>query len=61
MFDKKSIKISKELYDDLEKYISGKDYDSVSDFVEAFLAEKIRPELEEQKIAERLKGLGYIE
>ena len=61
MFNKKGIHISKELFEDLERYIKDTKYKSVSDFVEDYLGENIRPILEEKKIEERLKGLGYIE
>ena len=61
MFNKKNIQISKELFEDLERYIKETNHKSVSDFVEDYLGENIRPILEEKKIEERLKGLGYIE
>ena len=61
MFDKKNIRISKKLFEDLEHYISETDHKSVSDFVEDYLEKNILPIIEEQKIEERLKGLGYIE
>ena len=61
MFKKKTIRISKALFGDLEHYIRETNHKSVSDFVEDYLGENIRPILEEKKIEERLKGLGYIE
>lgn len=61
LFGKKPVKISKELYRDVEKYIQGKDYKSVSDFIESYLSEHIRPKLEEKIVEERLRGLGYVE
>jgi len=61
MFDKKNIQISKELYEDLESYIKETDHKSVAEFLEDYLDKNIRPILEERKIEDRLKGLGYIE
>ena len=61
MFNKKNIQISKELFDDLERYIEETNHKTVSDFVEDYLGSNIRPILEEKKIEDRLKGLGYIE
>lgn len=58
---KKKVKISKKLYQDIEQYIQGTNYPSVSDFIESYLSEHIRPKLEEKQIEERLRGLGYIE
>lgn len=61
MFNKKSIQISKELFEDLELYIKDTNHKSVSGFVEEYLENNIRSVLEEKKIEDRLKGLGYIE
>lgn len=61
MFKKNNVQISKELFEDLEQYIEETEYNSVSDFLEDYLEKNIRPILEEKKIEDRLKGLGYIE
>ena len=61
MFDKKNIKVSKELYQDIEFYIQDMDFENVSDFIEDYLSKEIRPKIEEKKVEGRLKGLGYIE
>lgn len=60
MFNKKNVKISKDLYEDMEKFIQGTDYTSVSEFIEDYLNKHIRPKLEEREIEKRLKGLGYV-
>ncbi len=61
MFASKSVKISKELYQNIEKLIQGSNYESVPDFIEKYLSAEIRQKLEEKEVEDRLKGLGYVE
>lgn len=61
MFNKKNVGISKDLYMDIEKYIQGTEFNTVSDFVEDYLSKHIKPKLEKKEVEERLRGLGYIE
>lgn len=63
MFGDKKVKISKELYERIEKYASLAGYSSVDEFVLHALEKELR-QLEEaqsdEEIKEKLKGLGYL-
>lgn len=60
------VSISKELYENIQKFIEGTSYTSVDEYVEDKLMEdfpfkEALSEEEEKIIKERLKRLGYIE
>jgi metal-responsive CopG/Arc/MetJ family transcriptional regulator len=63
MFGGTKIKISKELYDRIEKYAKLAGYSSVDEFVVHALESQLA-HLEEaqsdEEIKEKLKGLGYL-
>lgn len=61
MFDTKSVKIDKKLYQAIERHIEGTDFKSVDAFLQDFIEKELLPKLEEQEVEKRLKGLGYIE
>lgn len=61
MFDTKSIKISKKLYEGIARYIADTEFKSVDAFIEDFLEKELMPKLDEKEVEKRLKGLGYIE
>jgi len=67
--EKVSIKISKQLYDKVKKYIEEQGgFSSVEEFVEFVINEVLSEESEsyemskedEEKVKERLRALGYI-
>ena len=63
MFGGKKIKISKELYERIEKYAAMAGYSSVDEFIIHALEKELQ-QLEEaqsdEEIKEKLKGLGYL-
>ncbi|MBD3235997.1 MAG: hypothetical protein GF330_04790 [Candidatus Eisenbacteria bacterium] len=63
MFGGKKIKISKELFDRIQKYAEMAGYSSVDEFVLHALEKELH-QLEEaqsdDEIKEKLKGLGYL-
>jgi len=61
MFDTKSIKISKKLYEGIDRYIADTKFKSVDAFIEDFLEKELMPKFDEKEVEKRLKGLGYIE
>ncbi len=62
MFDPK-IKISKDLYDKLTKRAEAEGYSSVDEFAQHVLEKAAGPgeKQDEDLVAKRLRGLGYLE
>jgi len=69
--DKVAVYISKDLYEEIKKRVdsSGGEFKSVEEYVEFVLSEIVKEEEEEEfeyspeeeeKIKERLRGLGYL-
>jgi len=69
--DKVSIEIPKRIYEEIQKRIDGEEFKSVEEFVTFVLEEVLKDEEEEEpqdvlseedeeKIKERLRGLGYL-
>jgi len=60
------VRLEKDLYDRAAEHASAKGYSSVDEFVAHTIEEALRQDQElsaeeEQAVAERLRGLGYIE
>lgn len=66
MFGGSKVKLDKDLLERCKKYAEAAGYSSVEEFISHTLEKELRkveevsPE-DEEKVAKRLKGLGYIE